>query len=690
MSDVDVGMPSSESEPSVEGSGPEPRDLARPRLLQWDASVAAWPLTVGSHAEPRICAWSGHTPAELLVTSRGGPLGYQTHLFAPAKPTGDPDATSEPEPIRPTGRPYAEGGELESLAGLRFVAPIPNDNPSRFDLVALDPRRGLVALINCGAPDEPRFREPEDLDLPPDLGLGAGRITQITPVDWDGDGLVDLLVGFDNLEGYWPDDWLTEAEQTGFNLRGGHPGYDEQGQWRGRMPIGMIYFLRNIGRPGAPRFALDGPIGDEDGLLNTLHRPAALAVSWNGQGAMELLLTDNQGEIRLFRNFGGQLPPVLMEPRSLKLVDGDQTVPAALPPERTTLDSADLDGDRRQEMYFGTVDGQVYMLGPAPGRDRARLPRPLQQVGQTLRLGGQVVVAAGDLDDDGDLDLIVGTASGRLLLVEDVGNAEDHRYVEPLEIEAWGEPFRIDPGPDGMIAGPAEPALGFACPTVYDWSDHERPDLIVGGAGGEVLILRNNGAPDQPRFDEPRTLRYGDGPLITAPRVRPAIADVRDRGDVDLITLNLYGFLCAYPRLEVDVVGKGQVLTDLLGRPIKLDGGFAYSGRCALWAGPWTDPEQVDILVGLPRGNRHVIPPLTGEPLTSLDDLPTVLLLINQGEHRFAARPIFFADGSPLIIGSEGCSPCGVPDGEDSETFDLVVAADDGLVHYFSRDELVW
>jgi hypothetical protein len=259
----------------------------------------------------------------------------------------------------------------------------------------------------------------------------------------------------------------------------------------------------------------------------------------------------------------------------------------------------------------------------------------------------------------------------------------------PVALEAGGAPFRVDPGPDGMLKGPVAPRLGYACPTLVDWTGNGRIDLILSGAGGEVLFLRNDGGATAPRFGAPMALRCDGGPLILPPRVRPAVADWQGKGQPDLISLNLQGFLCVYPRMGPLEVGPPIPLLDRLGRFLRLDGAFGQAGRCALWAGDWTGSGHVDLLVGLPRGNRHVIPALTGLPLESADDLPTVLLLENLGHNVLVPRPLRYRDGRPVVAGTEGCSPVGV-EARSKETLDLLIGRDDGGIDLIVREDLQW
>jgi hypothetical protein len=573
---------------------------------------------------------------------------------------------------------------VPGLDGLRCVCPIPG-GPARFGLLGLA-EQGLVYLPNEGTSREPAFGRRVSLGLGPDLGRPNLQVVQLAAIDWDQDGLTDLLAGCHDLSGYWPDAGrIPPAQQVGLNQQGAHPCYDRRGLWRGTPPTGRIYWLRNVGHESEPRFELEPEIQGDAGPLELGLHPAPLAAAWGGRGSMELLLSDHRGLLKVYRNFGGQFPPVLMEPRTLHCGGS----PLQLPADRIALSVGDVDGDRRAELLFGTSTGRLFAIHCGSSRNEAKTPIPIFHRSEELLLGGHAAVLARDLDDDGDLDLLVGDGSGRLHYLEDLGSGDDHQYAAPAVLEAGGAPFLMDPGPDGRLLGPADHARGFARPALADWLDHGRLDVIVTGAGGDVFVLPNDGAVTQPRFGHPQRIGQGGEDLILPPRVQPALGSWTAPDGLDLIALDLQGFLCAYPQVGRHEVGPSVPIVDHLGRMIRLDGGFALSGGCSIWAGPWTAPGRLDLLIGLPRGNRHVVPAATGIPLGDADALPTVLLLENLGQGVILPRPLRHRDGTPVIAGHQGCCPQGVPRvGRDLP--DLLLADDDGSLRWIPREELRW
>ena len=244
-----------------------------PIVPRWRDGLGPQALGFGPEAEPMPVDWDGRGRHWLLVTARVGPAGHRTRLYRPV------DRPDDGPPV------FDEGRGLAELDGLRLPCPVPNGRESRFDLVALA-GDGLVLLPNDGSADEPGFSDRRVLDLPADLGLGDGRVVQMLPVDWDGDGRVDLLISFEGLDGYWPDPEVPPLQQVGLDARGLHPGFDDDGRWRGRRPTPRVVWARNVGESGEIRIDPPVPIDAGELVAELEGRPAALLVAWGGRAGL--------------------------------------------------------------------------------------------------------------------------------------------------------------------------------------------------------------------------------------------------------------------------------------------------------------------------------------------------------------------------------------------------------------------
>jgi len=298
-------------------------------------------------------------------------------------------------------------------------------------------------------------------------------------VDWNGDGLPDILMG-------------TAAGNV------------------------MIYL--NTGSPQAPAF-------DERHLLYDVdHMPIDVGwdsyphlADWNGDGRRDLLVGAARGCIVYFQNMGSDT-----EPR-FKLIgfihaDGEMVITPNWPivgiPEegRDTVYKSDYtgipyvvdwNGDGRDDLLVGGfVTGRVYYfenigtLDDGTPKLTARGPLIDEGTGQPLNTAWAATPFPVDLDGDGDLDLLCGAkpitetggdrwdATANLRYFENVGTRAEPRLV--------GRPFPYNqPPPNGQ-----EMQI-----TVVDWSNDGLPDLILVARTAEVFFVRNIGTKRSPLFD---------------------------------------------------------------------------------------------------------------------------------------------------------------------------------------------
>lgn len=184
-----------------------------------------------------------------------------------------------------------------------------------------------------------------------------------------------------------------------------------------------------------------------------------------------------------------------------------------------------LEGDYHYAPAFGDLnaDGEVDMV---LGTWRAELQLHLGRDGEfiedttfavKLTRGTNAVPALVDIDGDGDLDLFVGEASGELNFYRNTGTPEAPEFT--LVSDNFGG---IDPG-------------RRTAPTFADVDGDGRPDLVLGTESSGLRVYRNEGVSRDERGEAmPEFRELGELPIAAPAFAVPTFADIDGDGDEDL------------------------------------------------------------------------------------------------------------------------------------------------------------
>jgi len=99
--------------------------------------------------------------------------------------------------------------------------------------------------------------------------------------------------------------------------------------------------------------------------------------------------------------------------------------------------------------------------------------------------GTASAVHAADWDGDGDYDLIIGTITGNVYLVQNEGTPESYVFGKEEQLQAGGNPINVE-----RSAGP------FAA----DWDGDGDLDLLVGADDGSISLYHNTGSAKSPEL----------------------------------------------------------------------------------------------------------------------------------------------------------------------------------------------
>jgi hypothetical protein len=268
----------------------------------------------------------------------------------------------------------------------------------------------------------------------------TGKITmEKIVVDWNGDGLHDLLLG----------------DRDGF-----------------------INLYLNEGSNESPRYGTPNRLKAGGKEIRVRGPSAPCLVDWNEDGKKDLLVGDGSGYLNLFLNKGSSASPDYALPGRVQADYKDLDVRSKASPC-----VVDWNGDGRFDLLVGSWSGELFLFLNEGSGGQPVFGKPLKLNDGKLDVGSDSSPDMADVNGDGKKDLIVGNEKGEVFIFLNMGRDQDPKFANA------GDKIMLKFNDN-------------ASPGVLPWNPSALIDLVVADRYGEVTLCRNKGQGTSPAYTE--------------------------------------------------------------------------------------------------------------------------------------------------------------------------------------------
>ena len=310
---------------------------------------------------------------------------------------------------------------------------------------------------------------------------------------------------------------------------------------------GKIYFSKNIGSDKAPRFTKHKYL-QADGKDVYVGRLSHIHLSdWNADGIIDLLVGNDHGEVKVFRGKKEGAETVFMKGLTLKTEKEVELIAKVHP----VVSFGDWNGDGKIDIIAGG-EGPELRFFPNVGTKRKPkfddynlVPGVLMEAEAFKNYSseekkfwnnpglefiteylGNASPEIVDWDNDGKLDLLVGSYSGLIYFYRNIGSKTKPVLEKPKALKAEGKLLRVG---------------GFSTPRAVDWNADGKIDLISGDLLGRIYVYINQGNSHNPFLTKGMCVRVANKSFIAGTRSIVEFADIDNDKLKDLLIGNRFG-----------------------------------------------------------------------------------------------------------------------------------------------------
>lgn len=208
-----------------------------------------------------------------------------------------------------------------------------------------------------------------------------------------------------------------------------------------------VHFFRNTGTEDEPAWQFITNNYLQDGMVDLGRGAYPSFHDFDGDGLLDLAVANKEryegvdqtpAAVAVFRNVGTTTEP------QFDLVDLDWIALEDFQIESPYPAFGDLDGDGDLDVLVGDELGRIHEFtnvapaGAWPEFTLTALSIPEDGSGEAIDVGQFATPQLHDMDGDGDLDMVVGEKNGTLTLFERTSVGSWSEYISPIHGENWG------------------------------------------------------------------------------------------------------------------------------------------------------------------------------------------------------------------------------------------------------------